>query len=484
MKPASIDPETILQAIQKKLSIVDDIISITLVGSASDQQSINISDIDTVVICKKLNASIFEQCIQSVSTLSGESIGFPNKKVYINSTFGPLKFDTEETIVIHLMIYDIEGHQEHVLKSPMTCLDWERSDLYWGQPLRTIYPVISLQLRDFSEARRGLQDYIEDIEHSVLSYRQYCFDNNCVQTIKKKQVLDKRLCGEYAYHIIKNLTTNFIKWKTQTNTVLEHTHWRLSALQALPFMSKYLEWYEALRVSKMQGTYRYPSDTLDTLKYFLQDFEYHILELEKKCLKVTFMRHYKTALNDGTFLGQGRDPGVLHKPPIDTYRHWDTVYTSPKTRCLETASHLAPHRPIITDDRLLEFNYGLAEGMSIDRFQKAYPSTIDAWKRHEDPPFPQGENTATVYQRLQDFLKDIQSHSGSILVVTHHGILRCLVGNAYHLPKHSWHAITIPHGIALDWLYLDGSWYPHLDSALKKTLTDTIASLCHATPLS
>ena len=42
----------------------------------------------------------------------------------------PLKFDDEDTLVFHLMIYDVESHINHVIQSPFTCFDWERSELY------------------------------------------------------------------------------------------------------------------------------------------------------------------------------------------------------------------------------------------------------------------------------------------------------------------------------------------------------------------
>ena len=72
----------------------------------------------------------------------------------INSTFGPIKITKKNHLPIHLMIYDVKSHTEHVITSPFTCYDWERSNLYIGKPLRKIFSVSHLQLRDFYEARR------------------------------------------------------------------------------------------------------------------------------------------------------------------------------------------------------------------------------------------------------------------------------------------------------------------------------------------
>ena len=56
----------IRQQIFNNLIKVDDVISVTLVGSFVDKQSLEgISDIDTIVICSKLTKSIFESCLQS-----------------------------------------------------------------------------------------------------------------------------------------------------------------------------------------------------------------------------------------------------------------------------------------------------------------------------------------------------------------------------------------------------------------------------------
>ena len=69
-----------------------------------------------VVICRELTESCFSDCLGVVNDLTGEALGLPGKSVYVNSTLGPLKFDSEEQVVVHLMIYDVAGHREHVLK--------------------------------------------------------------------------------------------------------------------------------------------------------------------------------------------------------------------------------------------------------------------------------------------------------------------------------------------------------------------------------
>ena len=101
-----------------KISEIDEIISITIVGSFIDRNDLSgISDIDVIVICKSLNKEQFNIFIDSFKKLDINKCGLKNYNLKINSTFGPLKFDKPNTAVIHLMIYDIKGHQNHVINS-------------------------------------------------------------------------------------------------------------------------------------------------------------------------------------------------------------------------------------------------------------------------------------------------------------------------------------------------------------------------------
>ena len=139
------------------------------------------------------------------------SSGLDNYTLKINPTFGPLKFDKPNLAVIHLMIYDIYNHRRHVLASPFTCFDWERSATVVGPSLKKIFPVGMLQFRDFMEVRRSMENYIVDLANNVISYREYDFEGDDVVEIKKNKELDERHQGEYAYHIVRNLVANYLK---------------------------------------------------------------------------------------------------------------------------------------------------------------------------------------------------------------------------------------------------------------------------------
>ena len=145
--------------------------SVTIVGSLEDKTISEVSDIDIVVVVNKLSKGLFEKIINHAERIDFNQVGI-DLKPKINST--SLKFDDEESLVLHLMIYDIESLNS-MLFSPFTCFDWERSDNYKGKMLKDIYPVIQL-IKGFN-ARRGFEDYIQDLEKLVITYREYNFQH-------------------------------------------------------------------------------------------------------------------------------------------------------------------------------------------------------------------------------------------------------------------------------------------------------------------
>ena len=111
------------------------------------------------------------------------------------------------------MIYDIDGHVEHVINSPFTCFDWERTENFKLNKLNKLFPVGRLMLNDFLNARRGVVDYKNDINKNQLSIREYNFENQSNYAISKKYIeLDSIHLTEYTYHIVKNLLNNYVKF--------------------------------------------------------------------------------------------------------------------------------------------------------------------------------------------------------------------------------------------------------------------------------
>lgn len=104
-------------------------------------------------------------------------------------------------------------------------------------------------------------------------------------------------------------------------------------------------------------------------------------------------------------------------------RDWDAVISSPLSRARETASIIAAELGLpepTTDDRLVERNYGEAEGLDFAEMQRLFP---------EDAAVPGREKRSAVAARAIEALMDIaHSHADeSVVVVSHGGLIRSVL---------------------------------------------------------
>jgi alpha-ribazole phosphatase len=455
---------------------IPSVCSVTFTGSFVERPGLaGISDIDVIVIVDVLTAEVFAACRAAALAVPPALLGLPDHRIHINDTFGPLKFDAPGTIVVHLMVYDLAGHRDHVLQSPFTCLDWERSPHCAGHSLRDLYPVLALQPRHFLAARRSLANYIEDIAAGSISYRCHEFTTTGRTERIARLPLDARHQGEYACHIVRNLVANYSKLLLQKNTQLAEDDlldfWRTH----LPACGEFIDWFRALLVVKRARGHDFPADTVPRTRAFLATFATTLHETwEHSATRHTFVRHARTALNDGTFLGQGRDPGILESPPALSSAP-TRVLVSPALRCRLTAAALAPGASVTTDARLHEIDYGTAEGLSFGELATRYPDLPDSWGRGEDPRFPSGENTADVAARLSAFLADLDRTPGPALIVTHNVVLRCLLGSALAVPPVRWHLIPINHVETITVYRFAGRTYLDLTPEQTARITDAVA---------
>lgn len=448
--------------------------SVTFVGSFVEKSGLaGTSDIDVIVIVDELTQPCFVACKAAIASVSPDELGLPDHRLVLNDTFGPLKFDEPGVIVVHLMVYDVAGHREHVLKSPFTCLDWERSPFHVGRSLREIFPVLRLQPRQFLEARRSLSNYLEDIASATISYRRHHFAGGTRSEVLERLPLDQRHQGEYAYHIVRNLVANYAKLVLRENCQLSEValfeFWR----KHLPGCSGFMGWFADLSEIKNARRNDFPSDTLNRTREFLTSFAEEVeRKWTRQATRHLFIRHAATDLNDGSFLGQRRDPSIKATPPplIGAPRR---VFASPALRCTQTAAALVPETTAVIDDRLKEIDYGMAEGLDFAALSVTHPEIPAAWNRGEDPPFPGGENTAAVTMRLNSFLSELPSEPS--LVVTHNVVLRCLVGSGLGLPVPCWHRIPVAHLERFEILRLNGETFLNLSPDQIAGISDMMA---------
>ena len=161
--------QQIVAALRETVQRFDWILSATLTGSFLHGSGLEgISDIDFVVIVDDLNAGRLEDLQQAFRESLAPVLARENFSLRINPTLGPLKFNDERTAVLHLMLYSLRAHVEHGIQSPFTCLDWQRSNVFFKGYMADVYPVFGLQPHHFVSARRSIQDYLRDYRSGVV----------------------------------------------------------------------------------------------------------------------------------------------------------------------------------------------------------------------------------------------------------------------------------------------------------------------------
>ena len=140
---------------------------------------------------------------------------------------------------------------------------------------------------------------------------------------------------------------------------------------------------------------------------------------------LTFIRHGKTELNKANVL-QGRSNYPLNDEGIKQAQNaadmlkdiqFDYVFSSPLIRAVQTAEIVVPNKRITLYDRLIEMDYGRHEGTDL----KNMPEEIRVFfSDFVHNPAPESmEQLSEVLKRTGEFLDDIKSISGNILISTH-----------------------------------------------------------------
>ena len=407
-----------------------EVISVNIVGSFTETNNLDtIGDIDVVVICKKLTRKIVKKIISTTRKIKVNGI---NKNFIINSSFGPLKLTKPNSIPIHLMIYDIKSHIEHVIASPFTCYDWERSKYYKGIPLKKIYPVNRLQLRDFFSVRRSSNEYMNDLKKNRISIRRIVFRKRKVQVKKKYIKIDPRNRGEFVYHIIKFLLINLNKFMTGKNIIIKDKILENFFLKITNNDKKLLTQFKILKKNKKNKIVIYDTKILNLAKKFINKYNLFINRLKNNYQSICVTRHSITRENrQNIFIGSGSDPDIIHKKNNKKLKQnkFDFIFTSQLKRSKSSAVFFSGKK-IISNSLLNEINYGKAEGMKFNLFRKKFPKIIKSWERGKNKKFPSGESTYDVMKRVNKFLLLLKKIKGKkkILVISHSFFLRVLIG--------------------------------------------------------
>jgi probable phosphoglycerate mutase len=115
------------------------------------------------------------------------------------------------------------------------------------------------------------------------------------------------------------------------------------------------------------------------------------------------------------------------------------VVSSDLSRARDTAQAVCDHIgvPLLVAERLRETHYGSWQGMSFEELTAQFPAEFAAWRRWEGEP-PEGEGPAAVAARAADVVTEHLPDEGTLMLVTHGGTARALVGRLTELDEGSW----------------------------------------------
>ena len=446
----------------KKIISLNETVSANIVGSFAENKNIfNIGDLDLVIISNLISKKFINKCKLIIKKHKFKI----NKKIKINDSFGPVKYDKNIFFTVHLMVYDIEGHIDHVIKSPFTCFDWERKNLHVGKSLSDIYPVNNLQLNDFFYSRRAINNHYNDLKKQKISTYLYNFNKTGYVLKSKKINLDKLNKINYCKHIYRHTINNFYKFWRQKNSKLDKKKEK-KFLVDQNFDKKFLREIDTLIIKQ-------DPKIVENIKIFLDNFFSRLKQIKKESNQITFVRHAKTKLNNETFLGK-RNIGIINFKN-KSKKKYDKIFSSPLIRSIQTAKKFNSNK-IVINNYLREINYGDAEGLNISELKKLYPKLIKEWTLKKDAKFPNGENSSMVLKRVNKFIKNLvlnikDNKSKKYLIVTHNVFMRCLIGKYFNIKKSDWFKLKINHLTEFNFILLNGKLIPNINrKVLKKVI--------------
>lgn len=144
------------------------------------------------------------------------------------------------------------------------------------------------------------------------------------------------------------------------------------------------------------------------------------------------VRHGKTAWNlehrcqgisDIPLIEEGREKAKELSSLVKTL-DIEVVISSPLKRALETAKLLTNNEmPINIDDRLIERDWGMNEGMVVDSLDQ-----IDCWDVILNTNVQNIERVQDFMKRVSEFLEDTKNKypDKNVLVVSHSAVLRVI----------------------------------------------------------
>jgi alpha-ribazole phosphatase/probable phosphoglycerate mutase len=187
---------------------------------------------------------------------------------------------------------------------------------------------------------------------------------------------------------------------------------------------------------------------------------------ESALLRVYLLRHGQTAWNadnnrycgrtDIPLTDKGLDQAAAVRGQLSDIQ-LDAVYTSPLLRASTTARIASGVEPI-SDDRLIEVDFGQWEYKTREEFIKEDPQSWENW--NTDPTYVRagvtGETGMEIVKRVDDFFKEMISRRAgqTILVAAHNGVNRLYMAYKLGMPLRNYRQI-VQHNSAITFFTLD-----------------------------
>lgn len=158
-------------------------------------------------------------------------------------------------------------------------------------------------------------------------------------------------------------------------------------------------------------------------------------------MDIFLVRHTRVQIQEGTCYGQ-TDVALADSfdeeftqlqtklPALDDKT---LIISSPLQRCLQLSARLSYR--LQTDPRIIDLNYGAWEMKSwseiaTDDFQRWATDFVSFAP-------PQGESYQMLANRCEDFWHDlIQRDAERAIIITHSGVIRCLIAKILEIPLH------------------------------------------------
>lgn len=181
--------------------------------------------------------------------------------------------------------------------------------------------------------------------------------------------------------------------------------------------------------------------------------------------RLLIVRHPETEANvTGRWVGRGDAPytplgerqAILLVEEIVRFAP-DTVWSSSLRRCRHVAEAACESLGIepVYDDRLLEMDFGDAEGLT-------YEETVEAgirfeFKSEDAPVAPGGESRRQIFTRTSEALDElIAGHGRRMVIITHGGVFRSTVPHLLDLPLSSIWSLDIQNAAFLEYRIING----------------------------